>query len=1130
MNNQKIQQTEFVKIIMQQKLNQIFIACITACLMACSSSSEKTEAQLFTSMDSDHTGINFANDLPFDKEFNIYTYRNYYNGGGVAMGDINNDGLLDVYFTGNIAPNKLYLNRGDFKFEDISEKAGVQGKRAWSTGVSMADINGDGLIDIYVCNSGDVQGDNKQNELFINNGDLTFTERAQEYGIADRGYTTHAAFFDYDHDGDLDLYILNNSYQAIGSFNLRKNERPLRDSLGGDKLLRNDDNKFIDVSEEAGIYGSVIGFGLGVTVGDIDKDGWLDIYVSNDFFERDYLYINNKDGTFNECLTDRMKSISGTSMGADLADINNDTYAEIFVTEMLPKENERLKTVTTFENWDRYRYSVQNDYYHQFTRNTLQFNNGDGTFGEVGRMAGVEATDWSWGALVFDMDNDGLKDIFVSNGIFQDLTNQDYLQYASNPEIVKSVISGNGVNYKMLIEPIPSVPIPNVAFHNQGNLGFVDKAKEWGLGEPNFSNGAAYGDLDNDGDLDLVINKVNSEASVMRNETTHRLPDNHYLKFDLKGLGKNTFAFGTKITIRNNDKTFYLEQMPIRGFESSMDPRPHIGLGQIDTVEQILIEWPDGSGNLLLGVPSNQTLLLEQKNGISLNNTNRDKGGIIETNHEFFPVKETPDFIHKENEFVDFDRDPLIYHMLSTEGPRMTKGDVNGDGREDLYIGGAKDQAGALFIQQADGSFNRTNEKLFEKDSVSEDMASLFFDADGDGDFDLYVCSGGNEFSNVSTALIDRLYINDGRGTFTKSDQVLPTSKFESSSTVRASDYDGDGDQDLFVGIRLQAFSYGESMNGYILSNNGKGKFKDVTKEAAPGLKNAGMITDGIWADVDGDKDSDLVVIGEYMPVKIFINESGILKDRTNESGLSKTNGWWNCIEGSDLDNDGDVDFVVGNHGLNSRFKASIEKPVCMYVNDFDQNGTFEQIICTFNGAISYPLVLRHDLVKQIPSLKKKYLKYESFKDQTITDIFTPEQLQKSAKLDVYELATSILINEGSGKFTLRHLPLEAQISPVYGIEIMDVEGDGFRDILLGGNLYNTKPEVGRYDASHGVLLKGDGKGNFRSISSKETGLRMDGEVRDIITLRTARGELILVARNNDSILTFKKKKSDPSF
>ena len=1097
-------------------------------MMGCFSSTEKSKPPLFTSMSSTRTGINFENELPFDKEFNIYTYRNYYNGGGVALGDINNDGLLDVYFTGNIAQNKLYLNKGDFKFEDITEKAGVQGTRAWSTGVSMADVNGDGLIDIYVCNSGDVKGDNKQNELFINNGDLTFSEKAVEYGIADRGYSTHAAFFDYDRDGDLDLYILNNSYQAIGSFNLRKNERPLRDSLGGDKLMRNDNNKFVDVSEQAGIYGSVIGFGLGVTVGDIDKDGWLDIYVSNDFFERDYLYINNKNGGFKECLEEQMKSISGASMGADLADINNDGFSEIFVTEMLPKENDRIKTVTTFENWDRYQYSVDNGYYHQFTRNMLQLNNGNGTFSEIGRLAGVEATDWSWGALVFDMDNDGLKDIFVSNGIFQDLTNQDYLQYASNPDIVKSVISGNGVNYKALIDPIPSVAIPDFAFHNQGDLGFVDMAAEWGLGEPNFSNGAAYGDLDNDGDLDLVINNVNSTASVMRNESTERLPTNRYLKFDLKGLGANTFAFGTKITIDANGKTFYIEQMPIRGFESSMDPRPNIGLGEIDRVDQIIIEWPDGNAEQLFDVPTNQTLVLEQKNGVPLNSLKLYQSKIIHL-PKFAQSKNSPDFTHQENEFVDFDRDPLLYHMTSTEGPRMSKGDIDGDGREDFFIGGAKDQPGALFLQTANGSFKRTNEKLLEKDKGSEDTASVFFDADGDGDLDLYVCSGGNEFSNVSTALIDRLYMNDGRGNFTKSDQVLPTARFESSSTVSAADFDGDGDQDLFVGIRLQAFNYGEPMNGYILKNDGKGRFENVTAKVAPQLKALGMITDGIWADVDLDNDLDLMVIGEYMPVSIFINDGGVLTDRTHESGLEKSNGWWNAIEAFDLDNDGDLDFVVGNHGRNSRFKASVDKPVSMYVNDFDQNGTTEQVICTYNGEKSYPLALRHDLVKQVPALKKKYLKYENFKDQTIADIFTKDQLKSASKVDVYELATSLLINEGSGKFSVRHLPLEAQMSPTYGIEIMDLNDDGTIDILLGGNLYSAKPEVGRYDASYGVVLQGDGKGNFKAMPSHVLGLKMDGEVRDIITIRTDSGIVVLASRNNDSILAFKKNQGDPS-
>lgn len=1114
-------------------LNKI-INCILFFLVAvvfglsfsrCSSPANDTAKTLFTEIESEDSGIDFTNKLTFDNDFNIYTYRNYYNGGGVALGDINNDGLIDVYLSANMLPNKLYLNKGNFQFDDITDRAGVAGTKAWSTGVSMADVNGDGFIDIYVCNSGDVKGDNKQNELFINNGDQTFTDKAEEYGVADKGYTTHAAFFDYDKDGDLDLYVLNNSYQAIGSFNLRKNERPKRDVLGGDKLMRNDGGHFTDVSEQSGIYGSVIGFGLGVTIGDMDKDGWPDIYVSNDFFERDYLYINNKNGTFKECLTDQLRSISGASMGADLADINNDSYPDIFVTEMLPHDNARQKTVSTFENWDRYQYNLQNDYYHQFTRNMLQLNNANGSFSEVGRLSGVEATDWSWGALLFDMDNDGLKDIFIANGIYQDLTNQDYLQFVSSEEVVKSIISGKSVNYEKLIEYIPSNPVPNFAFKNSGDLGFTDMATEWGLGAPGFSNGSAYGDLDNDGDLDLVINNVNSQASVFRNETNVLFPDNHYLKFELKGLEKNTFAFGAKITIRDGDQIFYVEQMPIRGFESSMDPRPNIGLGKIDTVEQIKIEWPDGRENVLKNVITNQSLTFDQQDGVAPVLIDDQLKAKLVLSPVFESVKEaTIDFVHKENQFVDFDRDQLIYHMLSSDGPRMSKGDVNRDGLEDFYIGGAKDQSGALFVQMSTGKFKRTNEKLFGDDAASEDTGSTFFDADGDNDLDLYVCSGGNEFSTSSFALSDRLYLNDGKGNFKKSPQLLPTSKFESTSTVQAADYDGDGDQDLFVGIRLLPFLYGIPVNGYLLENDGKGNFTNVTEEKAPGLNEIGMITDAIWSDIDGDKDFDLLVTGEYMPIKIFINQNGNFVDHTMESGLNKSNGWWNKIERSDLDGDGDIDFVVGNHGLNSRFRASVTKPVCMYVNDFDQNGTIEQIICTYNGEKSFPLVLRHDLVKQIPSLKKKYLKYENYKDQTITDIFTPEQLSKAKKLDVFELATCMLINEGNGSFTLKALPVEAQFAPVFGIELSDFDKDGAIDILLAGNFYKAKPEVGRYDASYGTFLKGDGKGNFKSISSNKSGIKMEGEVRDIISIPSGKETLLLVSRNNDTLVTYKTK------
>jgi hypothetical protein len=1083
----------------------IFLAVLSSCARL-----EEKVPPLFEEVKPDASGVAFVNTLNFDEDFNVFTYRNFYNGGGVAIGDINNDGLADLYFTANIGPNRLYLNKGDFKFEDISEQAGVAGTRAWSTGVAMADVNGDGWMDIYVCNSGDVSGDNKQNELFINQGNGTFKEMAEAYGLADQGFSTHAVFFDYDKDGDLDVYLLNNSYQAIGTFNKMQNERPVRDPVGGDKLFRNDGDKFTDVSTEAGIYGSVIGFGLGITIGDVNQDSWPDIFISNDFFERDYLYLNNQDGTFTESLETAMRSISAASMGADIADLNGDGLLDIFVTDMLPEPPTRLKQVTTFENWDKFQFNKTHGYHYQFSRNMLHLNNGDGTFSEVGRLANVEATDWSWGALLFDMDNDGKRDIFVANGIYQDITDLDYLNFIDDEETKVKIISQNGVNYKALIDPIPITPVPNYAFRNLGDLRFENLAEQWGLGNAIHSNGSAYGDLDNDGTLDLVVNNVNAPAQIFKNKGKTLHPEYHSLQLQLVGKEKNTAAIGAQIQVRVGEEIFYTEQMPNRGFQSSVDPKITIGLGKATLIDDLRVLWPDGKVTQLTKVPVDQLLKLSWT----------DAGSLPEGSSFFSPpspakfVKASNqglDFTHQENEFVDFDRDRLTYLMLSTEGPAFAQGDVNGDGREDLYFGGSKTFPGKLYLAKKGGGYVFQPQVSFDLDALSEDTDAIFFDADGDGDKDLFVASGGNESGFGSPDLADRLYLNDGAGNFTKGFHTGLVGVFGSSSVVVSIDLNADGALDLIVGGRLVPFTYGASADTQLWINDGKGNFTEQSATLAPGFKALGMVTDAKVLDYDGDGWHDLVVVGEWMAPTFFKN-TGKKLERMTLPGTEQLKGWYRTIEVGDFNRDGKPDLALGNQGENTRMKGSAAQPVRMYLNDFDQNGSIEQVYTQEIDGVSIPYTLKHELERQVPSIKKKYIRYADYANQHLGQIFPKEVIEKSIVQEMNHLSSGILLNQGAGNFAWKPFPVYAQKTWIFAIEIFDLNGDGIEDLILGGNLSNVKPELGTYDAGYGEVLIGKGDGTFTFWPNRTHGLKLVGDIRAISRIGSKQ---LLFVKNN---------------
>lgn len=1079
-------------------------------LFSCGGKKQDSSA-LFRLLTEEETGIRFRNDLTYTEKVNPYTFRNFYNGAGVALGDINNDGLTDIFFAGNQTSNALYLNEGNLKFKNITDQAGLNSTGYWSTGVSMADVNGDGLLDIYVCKSGPPGGDKRHNELFINLGNGKFQEKSKEFGLAEEGLSQHAVFFDYDKDGDLDMYLLSNSGRSVGLFDLRDGQREIRDPEGGNKLFRNDGQRFADVSEDAGIYGSAIGYGLGVTVADLNQDNWPDLYVSNDFFERDYLYINNQDGSFSEVLPDLLPEISMGSMGADIADLDNDALPDIFVTEMLPNDLARVKTKTPFEDWDKHQASAKAGYHHQFTRNTLQRHLGfrPGTsipvFSEVGRLAGVEATDWSWGALIFDADNDGLKDIFVANGIVKDLTDFDFVDFYANNQDQVATFKKDSVLVTKMIDAFPSVPQRNFLFKNKSEWQFENQAELLGLNELTFSTGSAYGDLDNDGDLDLVVNNLNERAFVYQNTTVESLKGN-YLTLD---LGK---SFGAKVTAFAGGKTFFQEYQPVKGYMSSVDAKVHFGLGNLPKLDSVQVLWPNGTVSTLTSVQTNQHLKLSPSpEAAAWQSPFKTETTLFTQGDVQIP------FSHREIDFIDFDRDRLRFWMVSNEGPKAAKADVNGDGREDLFIPGAKGQASALFLQNASGTFTEVQQSLFAIDSLAEDVVAHFFDANGDGHADLIVGSGGIEFSNYSGTYSDRLYLNDGKGNFKKSTQVFAPTP---TSFILSEDVDKDGDLDLVVGARVVPFGYGLPTGVQIWQNDGNANFTEVTPSVNPELAQIGMVTDGSIADLDGNGKSELILVGEWMPIRIFTFSDGRLIEKTAEFGFTDTRGLWNCLLVTDVNGDGKPDLLAGNQGLNSRLRTSPDSQLRMVVNDFDQNGALDHILSKYENQKTIPLVLKPALLKQIPSLKKQLLTYESYQNKPLEDLFPQAVWAKSLTLQADQLATSLWINEGNGVFKSHALPFEVQSAPVYSISSIPGKS-GLPYLIFGGNQSRIKPELGSQLGSYGWVLNPVSANLWKAMKTEESGLFVNGEIRSMLPIQIENKPNLVVFRNNETPIVF---------
>lgn len=1104
------------------------IVCIVICCLftGCDSNEKKSDnvanevseqaressGQVFELLPPNQTGIDFVNELVETEEVNFFKFQYLYNGGGVGIGDINNDGLSDVYFTGTVDNDKLYLNQGNMQFKDITSSAGIIQNNGVKTGVSMVDINADGLLDIYVCRSGWTdKKEERANLLYINQGDNTFKEQANAFGLAETGHSVQAGFLDYDNDGDLDCYIANHGLFRIpfDEWDELTENPPAEFS---DRFYRNNgDNTFTNVSEEAGIVN--FGHGLGLAVSDFNKDGYPDVYVANDFRAQDFYYINNGNGTFSERSKSLTSHVSYFSMGTDAADVNNDGLTDIFVVEMLAEDNKRQKTNMASMNPGRFWDLVKRGYHYQFMRNTLQLNIGGGSFAEIAYLSGLTNTDWSWAPLFADFDHDGKKDLAVTNGYLRDTQDKDYNKKANE------MIEKEGLpSFSTLASMMKSTRLSNYVFKNEGDYKFSDQSEKWGFNFSGYSNGMAYGDLDNDGDIDLIVNNFNDPASVYKNTVSDRNLG-HYLKVKLKGPKGNTNGLGAKLSLKTSKDEQFQEFWVARGFQSSCDQLIHFGIEEGDQISSLKITWPDGKEEVIKGIDYDQKIEVSYGNAVANKNTEERPSPPY---FSMLSSKRGSLFNHVENEFDDYEKEILLPHKQSMHGPKIAVGDVNNDGLEDFFIGGAAGQSSMLIVQLENRQFGSSSAGIFEQDAAHEDLGACFVDIDNDGDQDLYVVSGGNEFDPNSELLQDRVYVNNGQGLFLKAMNALPEMK-SSGGTVVANDFDNDGDQDLFVGGRITPGNYPFAPRSYLLENN-NGLFTDVTEKVAPELKEPGLVTSAVWSDFSGDGIKDLIVVGEWTGILMYRNENGTLINESKANGMEAVTGWWNKVVAADIDQDGDMDYILGNLGLNYKYKASKQEPFEVYAHDFDQNGSIDIVLGYYNKGTAFPVRGRQCSSEQMPMIAEKFKTYEEFGNANLRDVYG-DMLDDALHLEANNFASSIMMNDGNGNFTLSALPTKAQFSPINGIIASDFNFDGNIDLLLAGNLFQAEVETGRADAGRGLLLLGNGEGEFEEVSIQKSGFLAYLDAKDIAMLSTGpgSGRMIIVANNNAAMQIFRE-------